>query len=75
MKENIFEYVQSKHVCGIISGLLYSLSTYIEPRIIVEAIKFTAREFEKNNTVLLNQMKINYNTKEEYRTDFEPGKI
>lgn len=70
--ENIFKYVQSKHVVGILSGLIGSLSIYIEPKIIISALKDIVEQLESENSILRKIMEQHYNSKNELRTDYEP---
>jgi hypothetical protein len=69
--ENIFKYVQSKHVCGILGGLIGSLSMYICPDIIEEAIAHTLEEMKNTNGVFRGTINESYKLCEKYRGDYD----
>jgi isochorismate hydrolase len=64
--ENIFKYIQLKHVSGIISGIVSAFSRYIDPQLVRDALLIVYNEKH-----IWNTLKMIYENSEEYRTDYE----
>lgn len=67
--ENIFKYVQAKHISGMLSGLIGAMSAYIDPEILREAVRSMDRTMSDDS--LMNHLKGIYRHSEPMRTDYE----